>query len=163
MTRWPEGERTVEFLLGKNRLEAIATEDLAATAEMLVERAHRRVATASAALALGDIDGAYAAAYDAYRISAEALLTRQALRATGGEGSHMAVEDAAAAQFAEKIPAFAKPMFERMRRTRHSAQYFDPSAAPIEEADAKWAIEKAAAAIDGARSVLASGELSPFS
>ena len=30
------------------------------------------------------------------------------------------------------IPAFAKPTFERFRRTRHSAQYFDPDAAPID-------------------------------
>ena len=40
------------------------------------------------------MDGAYVAAYDAYRMAAEALLARQALRATGGDGSHMAVEDA---------------------------------------------------------------------
>lgn len=47
-----------------------------------------------AALANGDADGAYAAAYDAYRMAGEALLARQLLRATGGDGSHVAVEDA---------------------------------------------------------------------
>jgi hypothetical protein len=56
--------------------------------------------------------------------------------ATGGEGSHMTVEDAVSAQFAGDIPVFAKPAFERFRRTRHSAQYFDPDAAPITNADA---------------------------
>jgi hypothetical protein len=36
-------------------------------------------------------------------MAAEALLGRQGLRATGGEGSHMAVEDAVSAQFAPEI------------------------------------------------------------
>lgn len=47
---------------------------------------------------------ALAATYDAYRMAAEALLGRQGLRATGGEGSHMTVEDAISAQFAKQIP-----------------------------------------------------------
>ena len=55
----------------------------------------------------------------------------------------MSVEDAVSAQFAAEIPAFAKPTFERLRRTRHTAQYFDPSAAPITKPDAEWAIQKA--------------------
>ena len=54
-----------------------------------------------------------------------------------------------AAQFAGDVAEFAKPTFERMRRTRHTAQYFDPSAAPITRADAEWAIDKAAGAIAG--------------
>jgi uncharacterized protein (DUF1330 family) len=65
------------------------------------------------------------AAYDAYRMAAESLLARRGLRATGRDGSHMAVEDAVSAQFAADIPAFAEPTFERLRRIRHSAQYFD--------------------------------------
>jgi len=88
-------------------------------------------------------------------MAAETLLARQGLRATGGDGSHMAVEDAVSAQFAADIPAFAKPTFERLRRTRHTAQYFDPSAAPITEADASWAIGKATAALSGVKALLA--------
>jgi hypothetical protein len=101
------------------------------------------------ALEGGDVDGAYVAAYDAYRMAGESLLARQGLRATGGDGSHVTVEDAVSAQFAADIPAFVKPTFERLRRTRHSAQYFDPDAAPITKADASWAIEKATAALSG--------------
>jgi hypothetical protein len=104
---------------------------------------------------MGDVDGAYVAAYDAYRMAAESLLARQGLRATGGDGSHMAVEDAVSAQFAADIPAFAKPTFERLRRTRHAAQYFDPSAPPITKADASWAIGKAAEALAGVKMLLA--------
>jgi hypothetical protein len=85
----------------------------------------------------------------------KSLLGRQGLRATGGDGSHMSVEDAVSAQFAAEIPAFAKPTFERLRRTRHTAQYFDPSSAPITRADAEWAIEKAKAALSGVKDLLA--------
>jgi hypothetical protein len=121
-----------------------------------MERASLRVGTTAAAvLEGGDVDGAYVAAYDAYRMTAESLLARQGLRATGGDGSHMTVEDAVSAQFAADIPAFAKPTFERFRRTRHSARYFDPDAAPITQADASWAIEKATAALSGAKALLA--------
>ena len=81
-------------------------------------------------------------------------LARQALRATGGDGSHMAVEDAVSAQFGAEIPAFSKPTFERLRRARHAAQYFDPSAAPLTASDAIWAIEKAKDALSGSESAV---------
>jgi hypothetical protein len=164
MARWTRGEQTVQFLIDRSRLESFEAEDLTALTDALIVRTARRVeTTAAAALAGGDVDGAYVAAYDAYRMAAEALLARQGLRATGGDGSHMAVEDAVSAQFARDIPAFAKPTFERFRRTRHSAQYFDPSAAPISRPDASWAIEKATAALSGARDLLAASPPERFS
>jgi hypothetical protein len=149
------GKRTIAYLIDRGRLESITVQDTAATAGILVGRATRRLeTTAAAALSGGDVEGAYVASYDAYRMAAEALLAWQGLRATGGDGSHMTVEDAVSAQFAADIPAFVKPTFERFRRTRHSAQYFDPDAAPITEADAGWAIEKAQAALAGVRRLL---------
>lgn len=155
MTRWPRGEKTVQFLIDRGRLESFEASDLAGLAVAQIDRATLRLeATAASALEKGDIDGAYAAAYDAYRMAAEALLGRQGLRASGGDGSHMSVEDAVSSQFATEIPAFAKPTFERLRRTRHTAQYFDPTAAPITEPDAEWAIEKATAAVAGAKTLL---------
>jgi hypothetical protein len=156
MARWAKGERAVQFLIDRNRLESFEAEGLAALTEALVARATLRVeTTATAALAGGDVDGAFVAAYDAYRMAAEALLARQALRATGGDGSHMAVEDAVSAQFGADIPAFAKPTFERFRRARHAAQYFDPSAAPLTGSDAAWAIGKAKEALSGMNTLLA--------
>jgi hypothetical protein len=164
VARWQKGERTVAYLVGQGRLESFEAEDFAEPAHALIGRAARRVqTTAAAALSGGDVDGAYVAAYDAYRMAAESLLARQGLRATGGDGSHMAVEDAVAAQFAADIPAFAKPTFERFRRTRHSAQYFDPAAAPITELDASWAIEKAKAAVSGVKALLAASPPGRFS
>lgn len=46
----------------------------------------------------------------------------------GDDGSHMAVEDSMSAQFAGLVSQFAKPTFERLRRGRRAAQYFDPDA-----------------------------------
>lgn len=155
VARWLKGEQTVRYLIDRGRLDSFEASDLAALADAQLHRATLRLtATAISALEKGDVDGSYAAAYDAYRMAAEALLGRQGLRATGGDGSHMSVEDAVSAQFAAEIPAFAKPTFERLRRTRHTAQYFDPSAAPITEPDAEWAIEKATAALAGAKALL---------
>jgi hypothetical protein len=155
MNAWGRGERTVRYLVDKGRLESFESADLDGVAAALSQRAARRVqTTATAALEGGDVEGAYVAAYDAYRMAAETLLACQGLRATGGEGSHMIVEDAVSAQFAEAVPAFAKPTFERFRRTRHSAQYFDPDAAPITREDASWAIDKATVALARVRALL---------
>jgi hypothetical protein len=163
MARWLKGDQTVQFLIDRGRLETFEGRDLAGLADAQISRAALRLkATAEAALGNGDIDGAYAAAYDTYRMAAEALLGRQGLRATGGDGSHMSVEDAVSAQFAADIPAFAKPTFERLRRTRHSVQYFDPSAAPISRPDAEWAIEKAGVAVAGVTALLHAGALGRF-
>ncbi len=74
----------------------------------------------------------------------------------------MAVEDAVSAQFAADVPAFGKPTFERLRRTRHTAQYFDLSAAPITEPDVAWAIDKAAAAVSGVSALLTAAVLERF-
>src|SRR5258708_32409127 len=87
-------------------------------------------------------------------MAGEGVLGRQGLRATGGDGSHMSVEDAVSAQFSADIPAFAKPTFERLRRTRHTAQYFDPSAAPIPRQDFSCAIQNATVALAGANGLL---------
>ena len=63
-----------------------------ASAVTIIGRAARRLLTAEGGIQVGDVEGAFAASYDAYRMAAEALLIRQGLRATGGDGSHVAVE-----------------------------------------------------------------------
>ena len=96
------------------------------------------------------------AAYDAYRMAAESLLALLGLRAVG-EGSHVTVENAVSNQFAGEISFFAKPTFERFRRMRHSAQYFDPDAPEITADDAVWAMEAARSALQGTRRIIGSG------
>lgn len=154
------GEQTaaaIRHLLERGRLEIVSTERADLTAGAILERAGLRLLTAEAAIEVGDAYGAYVTAYDAYRMSAEALLARQGLRATGGEGAHVTVEDAVSTQFVAEVEAFAKTTFERFRRTRHAAQYFDPSSPEIDVGDARWAVDTAQRAVDGARSVLRSG------
>lgn len=150
-----EGKSTVEFLLGRSRLEHIDGATAAGSALTIIGRAKRRLLTAEAGLGAGDIEGGFVAAYDAYRMAAEALLICQGLRATGGDGSHMTVEDVISAQFGSTIPEFAKPTFERLRRTRHAAQYFDPSSAEISVDDSLWALGKARAVVDAVERLLA--------
>lgn len=77
------------------------------------------------------------------------------LRATGGDGSHMTVEDAISGQYANLIPGFAKPTFERLRRTRHSAQYFDPTSAEISADDSAWALSTARSVVEAVGHLLA--------
>ncbi len=156
MPSWEPGRTTIEYLLGRGRLEHIDGTGAVAASAMILERAGKRLLTAAAGLEAGDADGAFVAAYDAYRMSAEALLIRQGFRATGGDGSHVSVEDAVGAQFSSEVAAFAKPTFERFRRTRHAAQYFDPSVAELTDDDARWALDTAGAAVDGARRLIAS-------
>jgi HEPN domain len=162
MPPWRRGEQTIRFFLDRGRLETLQAVSLAEASDALLERATRRHATSQSALKLEDLAGAYSTAYDAYRIAAESLLARQALRATGGNGSHVTVEDAVSSQFAEEIRAFAKPTFEQLRRVRHSVQYFDPDAAPVTKSDAQWAIDKAAEAIAGTRALLSKHVLERF-
>ncbi len=162
MAAWQQGRSTVEYLIGNGRLERVTTDDADKGADRILDRAIRRLATAAAGLGGRDVEGAFVAAYDAYRMAAESLLARQGLRATGGEGSHVTVEDAVSAQFIGEIGAFAKPTFERFRRTRHTAQYFDPDAPEITDDDAAWAISTARSAVDGSQGVSRSGGLSLF-
>jgi len=152
-----QGRKTVEYLIGVGRLESVALKGSADSADLILTRAKRRLTTASAGF-----DGAFVAAYDAYRMASESLLARQGLRATGGDGSHVTVEDAVSAQFSGDIESFAKPTYERFRRTRHTAQYFDPQAPEITTADASWAIKTARSAVDGARLISESGNLARF-
>ncbi|MBC8365569.1 MAG: HEPN domain-containing protein [Actinobacteria bacterium] len=151
--QWKPGRSTIEYLLSAPRLERLTPVGIDRSADDLFERAERRLATAQAGADLGDFEGAFVAGYDAYRMAAESLLLRQAMRAAGGDGSHVAVEDAVAAQFADEIPAFAKPTFDRFRRSRHAAQYFDPGAPDLTSDDATWALVTAASAIDVTRRV----------
>jgi uncharacterized protein (UPF0332 family) len=154
VTTSAEGSSTIQFLLDRNRLERIDEKSVERSAATVINRAKLRLLTAEGGFALGDTDGSYAAAYDAYRMCAEALLLSQGLRATGGEGSHVTVEDAVSAQFSVVIPGFAKPTFERLRRTRHSAQYFDPSSAEISPEDSQWALATARSVVSAVGELL---------
>jgi HEPN domain len=150
-----DGRNTIHYLLDRGRLERVDGKTAGDSAIAVVGRATRRLLTAEGGLDAGDSEGSFAASYDAYRMAAEALLVRQGLRATGGEGSHVTVEDSISGQYSKLVPGFAKPTFERLRRTRHAAQYFDPSSPEISSDDAAWALETARSVVDAVERVLA--------
>ena len=77
MARWSPGEQTINFLLQRGRLEPISVADVTSAAATALDRASRRLRTATAGLQGGDLEGAFAAAYDAYRMAAESLLMHQ--------------------------------------------------------------------------------------
>lgn len=158
-----QGRTTVDFLLARGRLELVDVSTASLTSALIMDRARKRLRTAAAGLEVEDAEGAFAAAYDAYRMAADALLACQGLRATGGDGSHVTVEDAVSAQFSAAIPAFVKPTFERFRRMRHAAQYFDPQHGEIMAADAAWALATAQIVITAVELRLTSDPPSRFS
>ena len=74
-----DGRSTIEYLLGRGRIERIDGKTAGDSAATIIGRAERRLLTADGGLKVGDFEGAFAAAYDAYRMAAEALLIRQGL------------------------------------------------------------------------------------
>lgn len=74
---WTEGAKTIDFLLGRSRLERISAEGLGGATAALMQRATKRLETAKAALVAEDFDGAFTNAYDVYRMSGETLLLLQ--------------------------------------------------------------------------------------
>lgn len=140
----------------------MASTGVVEAADRVFVRAELRLVTAQAGLEGGDHEGAFVSAYDAYRIAAESLLIRQGLRATGGDGSHVTVEDSVSAQFSSVVPAFAKPTFERFRRMRHGAQYFDADDPEVTAEDAEWAITTGKAAVEGTRRINGRSDLGLF-
>jgi len=152
------GERAIDFLLERGRLERVAV-DVEAACDVLLERAAKRLETARAAMTGEDWEGAFANAYDVYRMAAEVLLLRQGLRATGGDGSHVVVEDAVSGQFAGEIVGFSKARFERMRQGRHASQYFDPARPEKTDDDARWAVELADGVLAATEELRRSGRL----
>jgi len=160
---WEPGKSTVDYLIDKERLERIDAGWAQRNAWSILGRARRRLETARSALAHDDLEGAYANAYDSYRMCAEALLAAQALRGTGGrEATHVTIEDAVSSQFADELPTFSKPVFENFRKTRQSAQYFDPARPEITAEDARSAIETTTRTVTTTRQLLESGRLSVY-
>ena len=156
---WTEGAKTIDFRVAHTRLERISPEGLRAATATLVQRAAKRLDTAKAALNVEDFDGVFTNAYDVYRMSGEALLLVQGLRATGGDGSHVTVEDAVCAQFSGHVDDFTKAIFERFRQGRHAAQYFDPSKADKTKRDAEWALATADRALHQTAALIDQGAI----
>ncbi len=115
---WQPGREKIAALLEDGGLERVTVNDQ--VVGRLLGDASRHLATAAVAAQSEDLTGAYQLAYDAFRKSAASLLAVQGLRATS-RGGHIAVQEAAAAQFGASVPAFRS--FGRIRRARNAFEY----------------------------------------
>lgn len=119
---WAPGRDAILGMLERHDLETvIASTDLAVA---LIEQANEAIDTARDAAAAGRWYSAYANLWDGVRKSLSALLQAQGLRPTR-TGGHLAVEQAALAQFSGAMGALLRPV-PRMRSTRNDTEYPDP-------------------------------------
>ncbi len=129
-------------------------------AERLLGEAERHILACAQILSI-DPPGTAQLAYDATRKACEALLATQGLRSTRS-GGHIAVADAARAQFngPNGMKIFAR--VNQLRRERANTQYpeEDTPTVTVDDADATLGIAKEVVA--AARMLVDSENLTPF-
>jgi hypothetical protein len=155
---WGRGKDDIEALLRNGELERVQPSTTLGERMLAEAEGHLRSARL---LVECDSIAAYSLAYDAARKASAALLAPQGLRATS-RGGHIAIQDAARAQFSGEggLPAFRA--FPRLRRTRNDFEYPDVDTPGSSPEDAAAAVEDADAIVKAARSVFATGRLEPF-
>jgi hypothetical protein len=146
---WQRGRDTVTRLVEGGELEQVVAD--AELAQRLLADAVLHLTSAAAAVAGGDLSGAYQLAYDAFRKSAASLLAVQGLRATS-RGGHLAIQDAVVAQFGASVSVFRS--FARIRRARNSFEYPSADAPGPSADDARDAIATATRAHEAAAKIL---------
>jgi hypothetical protein len=154
---WEPGRDQIAALLEAAELQRVAPDG--GVAQTLLDDAGRHLATAAAGLSSGDLSGAYQLAYDALRKSAASLLEVQGLRATS-RGGHIAIQDAAGAQFGSTVRAFRS--FSRIRRARNSFEYPSTDTPGPSPDDVREAITTATQAHDAAAMILDQDMLTPW-
>jgi HEPN domain-containing protein len=154
---WETGSDRIRELIGAGELGQVPPD--AELARRMLADAARHLSTAAAAESAGDLAGGYQLAYDALRKSAASLLEAQGLRPTS-RGGHIAVQDAAIAQFGSRIRALRS--FSRLRRARNSFEYPSAETPGPSEDDLKDAIRVAREVNNAASTILESGILSPW-
>jgi HEPN domain-containing protein len=152
---WETGSDRVQELIDAGEIGQIPPDG--ELARRMLADAGRHLDTAAAAESTGDLPGAYQLAYDALRKSAASLLEAQGLRATS-RGGHIAVQDAAIAQFGSSIRALRS--FSRLRRARNSFEYPSTETPGPSEDDVTDAIRVAREVNEAADKILQSGILS---
>lgn len=144
---WARGADLVRALLDESRLQQVG--GAAADGTPLLARARRTLRTA-ATLVGSDDDSALVLAYDAARQAGSALLAHQGLRATQ-RGGHYAVEQVLRAQFGSGFRPFGD-----LRRRRHEIEYPAVTGDDVSSAEAREAVDTAAAIVASAAALLPS-------
>lgn len=120
-----------------------------------LDRARERLSAAQLMVDASLHEAAFTRAYDAYRIAAESIVLALGYRVPAVAGAHRITVDIALAASGGGTEAFATPTAERFRAGRHEAEYFDPDRpADKSAADAAWAVDTAAAAVETVNSLL---------
>jgi uncharacterized protein (UPF0332 family) len=155
---WQRGREDVERLIAAGEIERVTPSPDVAERLLDDADAHIRLATKGTR---DDPAGALQLAYDAARKAAAGLLATQGLRATT-RGGHIAVLDAARAQFNDKggIAVFGR--INRVRRRRHDSEYPSEDTPAIVTEDAERALAIAREAVDAARKIITTGRLDAF-
>lgn len=154
---WEPGRDRITGLIDAGELESVSPDGT--VARRLLDDAGKHLNTAAVAEESGDLSGAYQLAYDALRKSATALLAVQGLRATT-RGGHLAVQEAAAAQFGTAVRAFRS--FGRIRRYRNRFEYPDSTTSAPSLDDVQDALTTAKTVRDAAVSILDRDLLTPW-
>jgi len=140
-------ERVLAMLEKRGEVEALASAGPSA-AQSCLDRARDRLAAAELLLGAALWESAFTNSYDAYRMAAESVVLALGYRVPAVAGAHRITFDIAQAAVGSDADVFAGAAAERFRTGRHEAEYFDPDRpAEKNEPDARWAAEKAAAAI----------------
>lgn len=143
--RWEVGRDAVDRMLAIGELERVPANREHAGHLLGLASTHVHSATR---LSDDDPELAFAAAYDAARKALTAALAVQGLRPTT-RGRHVAVRDAALAQFSPSFAALIK-RFDWMRRTRNDSEYPDLDSPGIFPEDVAEAIDYATEIVDKA-------------
>jgi len=153
---WNKGREDIESMLRAEHLERVPANHDESLHLMSKARTHLRTAEAQAH---DDPEIAYDALYAGARKALTALLVEQGLRPTRS-GGHEAVIQAAEAQFVPPMEARLRP-YRRLRRRRGQGDYFG-SEVEIHPDDVLADLPAAAAIVDMAEQLLASGRLTVF-
>ncbi|MFN6548618.1 hypothetical protein [Mycolicibacterium nivoides] len=143
---WKPGRAVIANLISQRHLERISGD--AANGTYLLQQAAQRLSGARAALQ-ADPAGAFALAYDGLRQAVTAALVQQGLRPRS-EGGHIAIVEAAQAQFGDSFAPL-----NSMRRVRNQLEYpRNPSDLDINRTDAEQAIATAQRLIEAVERLL---------
>jgi len=154
---WQPGRDRIQQLINNGELDQVTPDT--EVARRLLTDAGRHLTTASTAASAGDLAGAYQLAYDAFRKSAASLLAVQGLRATS-RGGHLAVQEAAIAQFGSTVRVFRS--FGRIRRARNTFEYPSTDTPGPSADDIADAVTTATQARDAAATILDQNVLTPW-
>ena len=140
---WKPGRAVIANLISQRHLERISGD--AANGTYLLQEAAQRLSGALQA----DPAGAFALAYDGLRQAVTAALVQQGLRPRS-EGGHIAIVEAAQAQFGDSFTPL-----NSMRRVRNQLEYpRNPSDLDINRTDAEQAIDTAQRLIEAVERLL---------